>query len=212
MDGIDQGVRAVVLDLGGVVLRICRSWGQGCEATGVPLRPEPLRRMLEPGVEDVVAAYQSGRMDLDAFAAALSERSGGGYAAAEVRRVHEGWILGEYPGARDLVMRLRDRGVPTIALSNTCGAHWRLMPSFPAFAAIDHRIGSHLVGACKPDAAMYAAAERLLPPGDGVIAFFDDTPGNVTAATARGWSAHQVDPDGDPPGRIEAVLRGLGMR
>lgn len=212
MDMRDQPVRAVVLDLGGVVLRICRSWEQGCEAVGVPVRPEPLQRMLGSGIEAVVAAYQSGRLDLDDFAGVLAERSGGGYAAAEVRRVHEGWILGEYPGARDLVMRLRDRGVATVALSNTCGAHWRLMPSFPAFAAIDHRIGSHLVGACKPEAAMYEAAERIVPPGEGLIAFFDDTPGNVAAAAERGWSAHQVDPEGDPPERIEAVLRRLGLR
>jgi FMN phosphatase YigB (HAD superfamily) len=201
-----MGVRAVVLDLGGVVLRICRTWEQGCEVVGVPVRAEPLRRMLEPGVEDLVNSYQCGRLDLDGFAAALAERSGGGYEAREVRRVHEGWILGEYPGARDLVMRLREQGMPVIALSNTCGTHWRTMPSFPAFAAIDHRIGSHLVGACKPEAAMYAAAERILPPGEGPIAFFDDTPGNVAAAADRGWSAHRVDPEGDPPGEIAAIL------
>lgn len=212
MEATRMGVRAVVLDLGGVVLRICRSWEQGCAAVGVPVRPEPLRRMLEPGVEHLVTAYQSGRVDLDAFAAALADRSGGGYSAREVRRVHEGWILGEYPGARELVMRLRDEGIPVIALSNTCGTHWRTMPSFPAFAAIDHRIGSHLVGACKPEAAMYAAAERIIPPGEGPIAFFDDTPGNVDAAAGRGWSAHRVDPEADPPGEIAAILHRLAAR
>jgi FMN phosphatase YigB (HAD superfamily) len=204
-------VRGVVFDLGGVILRICRTWEEGCRAAGVPVRAEALAEMLRPDVVDLVDRYQSGGVGFDGFVADLAGRSGGRYAVAEIDRVHRGWILGEYPGARELVEGLRAAGVPTVALSNTCPVHWEQMPSFPAFAAIEHRIGSHLVGACKPAAAMYEAAEAALPPGAGRVLFFDDTPPNVDAARARGWEAHVVDPHGDPPGRMAEILAAAGV-
>jgi len=186
---IDPGrVRGVVFDLGGVLLRICRTWEEGCRVAGVPVRPEAIARMTGEGALELVDRYQAGVLPFEAFAAALAERSGGGYAPGEIERVHRAWIRGEYAGARELVGALRDAEVPTVALSNTCAMHWAQMPSFPAFAALDHRIGSHLVGACKPGPAMYEAAEAVLPSGDGPIAFFDDTPPNVAAARARGFS------------------------
>ena len=207
---IESGrVRGVVLDLGGVVLRICRTWEEGCRVAGVPVRPEAIERMTGDGVVDLVDRYQSGTLPFEGFAAALAERSGGGYDRDEIERVHRAWILGEYAGALELVGGLRDAGVPTVALSNTCAMHWAQMPAFPAFAALEHRIGSHLVGSCKPRSAMYEAAEAVLLPGDGPIAFFDDTPPNVAAARARGWHAVEIDPHDDPPAAVRRTLEAL---
>lgn len=204
-------IRGVVFDLGGVILRICRTWEEGCAATGVAVRTEALAEMLRPDVVNLVDQYQAGAVDFDGFVADLAGRSGDRYDAAEIERVHRGWIRGEYPGAHDLIARLRAADVPTVALSNTCPVHWEQMPSFPAFAAIEHRIGSHLVGACKPAPAMYDAAEAVLPPGGGRVLFFDDTPPNVDAALARGWDAHVVDPHDDPPGQIAGILAAAGV-
>src|SRR5688572_16335060 len=117
----------VVFDLGGVLVRIARTWAEACRAAGLDARggcDDP----LDPVARDPwIVAYETGRIGRDAFAAGLSSAMEGLYSPEEVVRVHDAWLLGEYPGIARVFDALDAAGVPTAVLSNTNEHHWRVM-------------------------------------------------------------------------------------
>jgi glucose-1-phosphatase len=205
-------IRLIVFDLGGVLVRICRSWPEGCAAAGVPVRGE--LREGYPACEawqELGMQYQTGRIDGVAFSSSLSQRLKGLYLPEEIMAVHHAWILGEYEGVVEVIDRIHATGLPTAALSNTNHDHWVRMDEFPAFMRLRHRLASHLLKLHKPDPAIYRALERQLGHRGGEILFFDDLPENVAAAKALGWNAVQIDPHGRTDQQIEIALQQFGV-
>lgn len=202
----------ICFDLGGVLLRICRSWAEGCRVVGLPVRASEATDLFAiPGWWEVNADLQAGRIDIDAFSRRFSALIDGLYSPAEIAMVQLAWIHGEYDGAVELVERLHDRGLETAALSNTSHEHWLLMPRFPSVSSLRHHFASHLMGVRKPDEEAYRAVERETGRNGTSIIFFDDSPENITAAATLGWHATLIDPHGDPPGQMREVLKGLGV-
>ncbi|MFO1217964.1 MAG: HAD family phosphatase [Burkholderiaceae bacterium] len=114
------------------------------------------------------------------------------------------WVTGFYPGALELLARLRRRH--TLAcLSNTNAAHWAHMGR--DLDVFHHRIASHLVGHMKPEPEIYARALEQLGVAAGEVHFFDDLPANVAAAREAGMQAHQVRGVAE----TAAALRRLGL-
>ena len=62
----------------------------------------------------------------------------------------------------------------------------------PWIARFEGGLFSGRVNLAKPDAAIYALAERELNLIPGETLFLDDSPRNVDAARARGWSAEMI--------------------
>jgi HAD superfamily hydrolase (TIGR01509 family) len=163
-------------------------------------------------VAPIGRAYETGTIDDAEFdrraAAAL------GLSVEQVAGAVDAWLKGPYPGARDLIRRLgRCESIHSACLTNTNRRHWRAMTQLGAhelgLEELTWRFTSFDAGQMKPDAGMYAYAERIAAVAGvtpGSILFFDDNPANVAAAASRGWHAEQIDPDGDPP---EQVLRHL---
>ncbi len=204
----------VVFDLGGVLVRIARTWVEASRAAGVdptgredPLTPEA----REPWVH----AYETGAIDRATFVDGLVAAMGGAYAPDEVVRIHDAWLFGEYAGLARLFDTLDGAGVRTAVLSNTNEAHWaRMYPdargpsAFPSLRRVRHPHASHVLRARKPDLAAFRAVEASTGvAGDGIV-FFDDLPDNVRAARRAGWTAHLVDPAGDPPAEMLGRLEG----
>src|SRR4029450_10908464 len=191
----ESPIRLVCFDLGGVVVRICRSWPEGCRAAGKDLRGEfpsgdsQLRAWNELG-----AQLGSGRIDPQTWARSISDLIDGVYTAEEVRDIHNAWILGEYEGIGGIIYRLHDAGLHTAALSNTNSDHWAQMNDYPAFTRLGRRFASHELGLLKPDPAIYREFERRVNQRGNEILFFDDTPENITAAQSLGWHAELIDP------------------
>jgi putative hydrolase of the HAD superfamily len=202
----------VVFDLGGVLVRIRRSWAQACEAAGVAHRAGA--RAGDVVVEELVAAYQVGGLDDAGFFTAAS-RALGDCTPHEVERVHDAWLVGEYPGAGALLDALEAHDIETAILSNTNATHWRAMlaphGAFPAVRRVRRPHASHLLGAAKPSREVFARFERAVGRSGSDVIFFEDSPANAAAARAHGWRAHVVDPAGDPPGDVTAVLRAAGI-
>ena len=204
----------VVFDLGGVLVRISRSWAEACAAAGVAHRGggRPGEIVLEES--GLVAAYQVGGLDDDTFFTGAS-RALGGYTPREVERVHDAWLVEEYPGAGALLDALDARGVETGVLSNTNAAHWRRMTAvggaFPAVRRVRHAHASHLLRAAKPSRTIFARFEEAVGCRGREVLFFEDSPVNAEAARAHGWRAHVVDPAGDPPAEVLALLRAEGV-
>ncbi|MHC5004541.1 MAG: HAD family hydrolase [Planctomycetota bacterium] len=199
----------VCFDLGGVIVRICRSWEEGCRLVGLPVREG-----FRPGatvIDRLVDAHQTGAIDVDEYAGRMSDAFAGLYTAEEIVRIHAAWVLGPYEGLETVIDGLHDRGVVTAALSNTNAHHWAELPAVPPIARLRHRLASHELGLRKPDLAIYREAERRLGFAGDQILFFDDLPENVEAARAVGWRAVLVDPARETAPQIAAALREHGL-
>ena len=216
--------RVVCFDLGGVLVRICRSWAEASVHAPLPCRnalafaSEAMRSRRK----DVVDRYQRGDLESDAYYLELSRAVDELYSITEVEQIHAAWTLTEYPGALPLVQELnRVPEVTTACLSNTNAVHWRRLAGedgrteYPAVLALRHRLASHLLRCSKPDASIYERAratffEPLVGRPEDII-FFDDLPENIAAASAAGWTAFLVDPQADPPSQMRAHLVSLGL-
>jgi FMN phosphatase YigB (HAD superfamily) len=210
--------RFIVFDLGGVVVRICRSWGEACERAGIPVRePERFATVeLVQARHELADSYMSGKIGCDAFFAGISEATGGLYAPDEIQRIHDVWVIEDEPGIGELIERLNaSDSLVTACLSNTNHAHWQKLieglHASPAVALLRRHLVSHEMGAVKPDQAIYAAAEVALGASPDQIAFYDDLEANVVAAQARGWHAHVIDYARPTPEQIIEHLAGLGV-
>jgi FMN phosphatase YigB (HAD superfamily) len=212
---VSRAPRLVVFDLGGVLVRIARTWAEACAAAGLPVRGDAERAERILARRPYVFDYERGRIGRSTFLEGIAASTGGLYTPEEVGAIHAAWLLEEYPGIPRVLDLLEARGAGTAILSNTNEAHWAAMlptgtPSarFPNLARIRHPFASHELGTRKPEPSAYAQVEARTgtPPGD--ILFFDDLPENVEAARARGWQARLVDPHGDPTALMLETLGG----
>lgn len=212
-------IRAVVFDWGGVILQICRSWEEGCNRAGVPYRERMGGEAMALERRRLNELYQTGMIDCDAFFRGIAESTGGAYSVDEIVRVHDAWLVQEYPGVRALIEELNGAGrVQTGLLSNTSHRHWlRHLPGpggdadFPTIGLLTHKHASHLLRLAKPDAQIHRAFERESGFAPGQILFFDDLAENIAGARAAGWHAHQIDHTGDTATQMRHALRSLAL-
>lgn len=195
----DNGrVNLVCFDLGGVLLRICRSWPEGCLAAGLDLRgPDngsagEISGWYAP--RELTNLYQTGQITGEEFAQRFSLITNNIYSPAEILQVHRAWILGEYPGVSEIIDRIHDAGLDTAALSNTNHGHWQQIQSYESVRRLHYRLASHELQLHKPDPAIYREFERRVNRRSSEILFFDDLLENVAAARHLGWLAEQIDP------------------
>jgi FMN phosphatase YigB (HAD superfamily) len=190
----------VVFDLGGVVVRICRSWQEGTERAGLPFHPEIMDPERLAARKALVRRYETGEIGCEEFFAAVSASMGGRYTPGEVRRVHDLWITGEYVGVGSLIDELHALGLQTGVLSNTNAHHWRQQTAgehgpalFPTPQRVKHLHASHLLRLAKPQLAIFRAFEQATGFGPREIVYFDDLVENIAGARAAGWDAHHID-------------------
>jgi FMN phosphatase YigB (HAD superfamily) len=207
-----NGVRLVVFDLGGVLVRICRSWAEGCRAAGVEVREGSGEPAAVERRRAWIRRYETGEIGSDEFFAGPAITLDGLYAPDEVRRVHHAWLLGEYPGVGGVLDAIEAGGVArTAILSNTNESHWPRLTEYPAAARVPVRHASHLLGAMKPSPEVYARFQARTGAPPGAILFFDDLEANVVAARGAGWRAERIDPEGDTAAQALAHLAAAGV-
>ena len=201
----------IVFDLGGVMAEISHSWEEAAAVAGV------VCSNLKGGNTKLASfhafdLYQASEVSLVDYLFALAEFVG--CDSSEALKVHNGILVVEYPGVGALVDELQERGFRTGCLSNTNEPHWEVLAlngQYPAIHSLEMKMASHLVGINKPSHAIferYCAVFGLKP---NQIAFFDDGPLNVEAASACGWNAHRIDPSQDTPTQMRAYLMELGV-
>ncbi len=217
---VSDRVRIVVFDWGGVILRICRSWREGCERAGFGVREGSEHPELAAERRRIAHDYQIGAIGCDAFCAALSDAMNGLYTPDEMRSIHDAWLIEEYPGVAQLVERLVGlHSVTTGMLSNTNHLHWsqQLRPDeggtsrFPSARLLEHRHASHLLGVAKPDAGIFERFEAETGFSASEILFFDDLSENIASAHAHGWRAERIDHEGDTAAQIARHLASHGI-
>jgi FMN phosphatase YigB (HAD superfamily) len=201
----------VCFDLGGVLVRICRDWAEGCVAADVPVRPFEAGPDHHAARHELVMSLQRGELDGPDFHRGMSELFDGLWSADEIARVDAAWLLGEYPGTADLIHELHAADIETACLSNTSHDHWGPLLAYANVGALRHQHASHLLGLVKPDEAIYRRFESLVDRRPDDIVFFDDLPENVEAAGRFGGDAVRIDHTGDTAAQIRAALAERGV-
>lgn len=208
-------IQLVVFDLGGVVVRICRSIKEAGSRVGIDVAEEDIAPERRAERRAIHREYELGRMTCDEFFVAISRTTLGKYSPEQFRAMHEHWIIGEYEGVAELIDDLHAAGVQTGILSNTNASHWSIMHNqrsghpmrFVAPLLPRHPHASHLLGVAKPDSAIYQALADRTGFAPASIVFFDDLADNIDAAKAEGWHAHQIDHAGNTAEQMRRVLR-----
>jgi putative hydrolase of the HAD superfamily len=181
-------VTVVVFDIGGVLIE-----NAGYDAFRLllnrPLSDQEVRTLWlsSPSVID----YECGRIGRGDFGARAVLEFGLELSPEQFLAAFATWPGGFFPGAEDLVRRIRQRH-RTGCLSNSNEMHWHAHYE----AMFDFFLSSHLVGAVKPSSAIFEVLERTAGVSRGDIVFFDDSQLNVDAACAfglRGFLAEGFD-------------------
>jgi HAD superfamily hydrolase (TIGR01509 family) len=205
------GVKFVCFDLGGVLVRIVRDWTEACGRAGVSLHHTDQAAWGRH--HDLMVRYETGEFNEAGYLDRVPECVPGATRDAVIR-IFDAWLLGLYPGANELIVELKARGLVTGCLSNTNDRHWQTMMARPEYAALrglDHRFASHELRVMKPAAAAYRHVERATGFAGGEILFFDDKPENVEAARSVGWRAERIEHVDGAAGQIRAHLRRHGL-
>ncbi len=201
----------VCFDLGRVLVRLADSRSHAAQRAGIRM-PE-LSEYSIAQWERLRDEHEMGRLTFDQFSTQVSAVSG--VTPADHIALYESWLCGGFDGVADLIDRVNARAA-TACLSNTNDLHWRMMsegdgPNRLPLERLTWRFASHLIGAMKPDAAIYEHVERQTGFAGGQIVFFDDHPPNVEAAARRGWRACRIEPAHDPVEQMTRHLQALNV-
>jgi HAD superfamily hydrolase (TIGR01509 family) len=99
------------------------------------------------------------------------------------------WPKGYYPGAIELLARLRQQ-YTVACLSNSNAIHWQRFNGFREHFHVS--LSSHLLGLIKPDTACLARALHECGTDAESTMFFDDSLDNVCSASKLGIRAFHV--------------------
>lgn len=162
---------------------------------------DALRALVGAGIDDdelrsrwlrspAVRSFELGRVSPAAFAAQFVEEWQVPVTPEAFLRDVDSWARQPYPGAADLLERLRD-GYQVACLTNCNELHWSKLTPF--LACFDFAFSSHLLGEIKPDAKAFQAVMSELGVEPQDVRFFDDSRLNVEAARRLGIDSFLVN-------------------
>jgi putative hydrolase of the HAD superfamily len=206
--------KLVIFDLGRVLVRICDGWQHAFERAGLTLPADAIDDATRTHLLDLVKQLEIGQGSVAAFCQDVSNRLG--VPCDTVTRMWQGYCLGPYDGAAELLQDLRTAGHTIACLSNTNENHWRTLtdpgdPQGQVLQHLHHPFASHQVGARKPDPAIYAHVEKTTGFAPARIIYFDDAPENLPPAQSRGWTTHLVPRLENPIPAIRLILQDSGI-
>jgi len=180
--------RAVLFDLGGVLLEIDRERAFATWQPHSRLAPGRLRELF--GVDEPYCLHETGRLDDAGYFRHLRERLALDCGLEDVEAGHNAILVGEIDETVAMLEALRGR-VPRYAISNTNPAHVAQMRrAFPGFLdRFDRVFTSHEIGHRKPQPECFAHVLRDIAVPAGEALLFDDLVPNVEAARALGLQA-----------------------
>jgi epoxide hydrolase-like predicted phosphatase len=201
---IRSGIRAVIFDLGGVVMdsplhAIARyERDHGIEHNAIN------HSIVEIGEGGAWSRLERGELILDDFYTPFEDDCRGHGIRVDARRMME--YIAEAgvvrPQMLEAIRRIRARGLSVAALTNNWSSETDnpLRPLFPVF------IESSVVGWRKPDPRIYQLACRELGVAPAEAAFLDDIGRNLKSARALGMTTIKVDDPDDALRELEGVL------
>ena len=211
---MDSSIQVVVFDIGGVMIRLAGGWVSACESAGICYRPFAMTPELRDGFAELERLISTNAISISCYGRRAACLLADLYSPDEIIDIYQAIIREEHPGIYELVRQLKQAGVRTACLSNTCAAHWEDLTNptlYPGICALDFQHASHLFGVAKPDTRIYRHFERATGFSADEILFFDDLGDNIEGAHACGWSAEQILASCSPVEQIYAALPQYGI-
>ncbi len=203
-----MSIRAVIFDLGGVVLESPLHTIADYEREHDLPAGLLNRVVVESGRTGAWSRLERGEIDMETFCRdfdAECERHGAIYPAAAVMAAIAA-SSGPRPQMLEALRRLRSAGLTTAALTNNWKSDGQdrhgLRPFFDAF------IESSLVGLRKPDPRIYHYALEKIAAQPEQTAFLDDIGANLKAAKALGITTVKVV---EPNSALEELEQLVGL-
>ena len=199
-------VRAVLFDLGGVVVDIDLDRSLAAWAAHSRLPPEQVRERFS--FDEPFRRHETGRLDDGGYFAHLRQMLELDCDLADVEAGFNALLVGEIAETVALLEPLRQR-VPCYAISNTNPAHvLHMRRAFPGLLdRFDHVFTSHEIGHRKPQPETFTHVLRAIGLPAREVLLFDDLEANIEAARALGLQAVQVRSPADV--RAGLAVRGL---
>jgi len=201
----DRKVRAIIFDIGRVLIRIDVSRAMRGLAAGLPISPQELWSAIEkdPRWKD----WQEGRISARDWHLHMQRRFGG---AATFEQFTDAWnlVLDPEPIHSNEWLRKLSRKYRLALLSNTDPIHVAYMePHYDFFSYFPARIYSSAVGATKPSPIIYREALKACRVRAEEAVYIDDIAAYVTAAEQLGMAGIQFK----SPEQLVTALKDLGV-
>lgn len=183
----DRAATAVLMDMGGVLLRWDPAW--------LYERLLGDRRRAEALIDEIDLYHWNERLDLgESYAEVIPQwQAAHPQRTAEIVAYRDRWaetLAEAEPGVAAVVDALRAAGVPVALLSNTSAETFGLCRAVaPVLQRLDGRVLSSEEGVAKPDRRLFDIALARFGFDATRTAFVDDRPANVAAAAELGLQA-----------------------
>lgn len=191
-----QQVRALLFDLGGVVIEVdfMRTFRHWSERAGIPPDQVAGGFLPDPDYE----RHERGEISCATYFSRLADRLDIGLGPDAMVDGWNAMLVGEIPGIREVLARLAPV-IPLYAFTNTNPTHRERWSRDHAglVGHFRHVFVSSDMGLRKPEPAAYAAVVAGMEVEAGAVLFFDDNPQNVAGARAAGMQAVLVRHHGD---------------
>ncbi|PTY37712.1 hypothetical protein BGP77_14600 [Saccharospirillum sp. MSK14-1] len=184
-------IKHLIFDMGGVLVRL--QWHQ--QVTVLLGRDVPFEQIHALwGNARSTHAFETGRLDFEAFTDALIEEFGLALSRDEVQHRFRAMLDNDFDDSVPLLTDLNADGRYTLSLlSNTNPCHLAMVKERNTIWPLIERPFTSLdFGLMKPDPAIYQAVLDALNARPEECWFFDDGIHNVEAARALGMNAEQV--------------------
>ena len=184
-------IRIVAFDIGKVLLDFDYGILTRRMAPRTRLNEAALNQLLNQS--PLLAEYESGRLDNEAFFAAVQEETDFAGELPEFASLFED-IFTPIEKTIALHARIEAAGIATWTFSNTNAmAIDHISRTYDFWPRFTGHLLSHEAGALKPDPEIYQALEEATGQEGAEIAYLDDRPENIAAARQRHWHAIQFD-------------------
>jgi len=198
--------RAIIFDIGRVLIRVDISRAMAGLASGLPLTPQEVWSAIEndPHWLD----WQEGRISPHDWYIHLTKRLG---ASLTFEQFCEVWNLALDPNPihSESFLEKLSRNYSLALLSNTDPIHMSHEEArFPFFRFFPNRIYSYRVGASKPDPTIYGEALRACKVRAAEAVYIDDVAAYAEAARHLGMTGIVFQ----SPEQLQSDLRTLGIR
>jgi putative hydrolase of the HAD superfamily len=210
-----MAIRAVIFDLGGVVMPSPLDVFRAYEARqGLPHRFLS-EVVIETGDHGAWSRFERGELDVEAFGAAFEAEcaAAGGVVVVSDLLAEIGTGTGPRPEMLAALDQIRAHGLATAALTNnwSTGDDHRMGTHYPEMVALfDVVVESAVEGLRKPDPRIYELVCDRLDVRPEQTVFLDDLGVNLKTARTLGMTTIKVSEPASALAELEAVL-GFGL-
>jgi putative hydrolase of the HAD superfamily len=206
-----MAIRAVIFDLGGVILPSPLNVFRAYEARlGLPHRFLS-QVVIETGEHGAWSRFERGELDVEGFAVAFEAEcaAAGGVVVVSDLLEEIGTGTGPRPEMLAALHQIRAHGLATAALTNnwSMGDDHQMGTHYPEMVALfDAVVESAVEGLRKPDPRIYELACDRLGVRPGQAVFLDDLGVNLKTARALGMTTIKVSDPAAALRELETVL------